>query len=71
MILAVDGNDDQNDINKFVEEEFISRDSLAFRKHLDIVTPDIDMTVYFECNSCGHEESMTIPLTVEFFWPRV
>ena len=71
MIIAVDGNDDQNDINKFVDNEFISRDSLAFRKHLDEVTPDVDMTYYFECQACGHEESMQIPLTVEFFWPRV
>jgi len=71
MIIAVDGEDDQNAINKFVDEEFISRDSLAFRKHLDEVTPDVDMTYYFECGNCGHEESMQIPLTVEFFWPRV
>jgi len=71
MITAVDGDEDQNTINKFVDEQFISRDSLAFRKHLDSVTPDIDMTVYFECQACGHEESMQIPLTVEFFWPRV
>jgi len=71
MITAVDGEEDQNAINKFVDEQFISRDSLAFRKHLDSVTPDIDMTIYFECQACGHEESMQIPLTVEFFWPRV
>ena len=71
MIIAIDGNEDRADIKSFVENEFISRDSLAFRKNLDKVTPDVDMTHYFECSQCGHEESMTIPLTVEFFWPRV
>jgi hypothetical protein len=71
MMIAVDGNDDRNYINSFVDNEFISRDSLAFRKHLDEVTPDVDMTYYFECQACGHEESISIPLTVEFFWPRV
>ena len=59
------------DIKSFVENEFISRDSLAFRKNLDKVTPDVDMTHYFECSQCGHEASLTIPLSVEFFWPRV
>ena len=71
MIIAVDGVEDRNEINSFVENEFISRDSLAFRKNLDLVTPDVDMTHFFECGECGHEDSVQIPLTVEFFWPRV
>ena len=71
MIIAVDGDEDQNTINKFVDNEVISRDSLAFRKHLDKVTPDVDMTFFFECQECGHEEQISIPLNVEFFWPRV
>tara|TARA_R110001592_G_scaffold52153_3_gene159820 strand:- start:1823 stop:2686 length:864 start_codon:yes stop_codon:yes gene_type:complete len=71
MIIAVDGEEDRNEINSFVENEFISRDSLSFRKHLDSVTPDVDMTYFFECKECGHEEQLSIPLTVEFFWPRV
>jgi hypothetical protein len=71
MIIAVDGDEDQSTINKFVDNEFISRDSLAFRKHLDKVTPDVDMTFFFECQECGHEEQISIPLNVEFFWPRV
>ena len=71
MIVSIDGETDRKTIDNFVENEFISRDSLAFRKHLDAVTPDIDMTYYFECDECGHEGSVQIPLTVEFFWPRV
>ena len=71
MIISVDGNDDRKDIESFVENEFISRDSHAFRKNLETVTPDVDMTYFFECQECGHEEQVSIPLTVEFFWPRV
>ena len=71
MILSVDGEDDRREIDSFIENEFISRDSLAFRKNLDLVTPDVDMTHFFECGECGHEDSVQIPLTVEFFWPRV
>tara|TARA_R100001230_G_C5664287_1_gene168862 strand:+ start:346 stop:1209 length:864 start_codon:yes stop_codon:yes gene_type:complete len=71
MIIAVDGEEDRKTIDSFVDNEFISRDSLAFRKELDRITPDVDMKVWFECSECGHEEAITIPLTVEFFWPRV
>tara|TARA_R100000152_G_C6769669_1_gene195591 strand:- start:1146 stop:2009 length:864 start_codon:yes stop_codon:yes gene_type:complete len=71
MIISVDGNDDRREIESFVENEFISRDSHAFRKNLETVTPDVDMTYFFECQECGHEEQVSIPLTVEFFWPRV
>ena len=71
MILAIDGNDERSVVNDFVENEFISRDSLAFRTHLDSVTPNVDMSVYFDCNACEHEAVIDIPMTVEFFWPRV
>ena len=71
MIIAVDGIDDRKEVVNFVENEFISRDSLAFRKHLDKITPDVDMAHFFECTQCQHEDSAAIPLSVEFFWPRV
>tara|TARA_R110000737_G_scaffold145463_2_gene175556 strand:- start:469 stop:1329 length:861 start_codon:yes stop_codon:yes gene_type:complete len=70
VITAVDGDETIKAINNFVENEFISRDSLAFRNNLEKVTPDVDMSVYFECDECGHEDSVNIPMTVEFFWPR-
>ena len=70
LIIAVDGDDTKKTINNFVENEFISRDSLAFRNNLEKVTPDVDMSVYFQCDECGHETSVNIPMTVEFFWPR-
>jgi hypothetical protein len=68
-IVAVDGNRERKDINDFVDNEFFSMDSLAFRQHLADVTPDVDMTYNFECESCGNGEEATVPLTVEFFWP--
>jgi len=71
IISAVDGEDTKLAVDNFVENEFVSRDSLAFRKHLDAISPDVDMTVYFECESCGHEGDVAIPMTVDFFWPRV
>jgi rubredoxin len=71
MIIAIDGETDRNKINNFVDNEFLSRDSLAFRQNLENINPDVDMTIYFECPECGHEQAdMTLPMNVNFFWPR-
>ena len=68
-ILSVDGETNRGKINSFVDNEFLSRDSLAFREHLASITPDVDMKYNYTCPSCDHEEEMTVPMTVQFFWP--
>jgi hypothetical protein len=68
IILSVDGNSEKPYINNFVENEFLSVDSLAFRTYLKSITPDIDMTTTV-VDSNGKELTVTIPITVRFFWP--
>ena len=68
MILSVDGNVEKSYINNFVDNEFLSRDSLAFRKYLSEITPDMDMTTKI-VDSSGKETEVVIPITVRFFWP--
>ena len=68
MILSVDGNVEKSYINNFVDNEFLSRDSLAFRKYLSEITPDMDMTAKI-ADSNGKETEVVIPITVRFFWP--
>jgi hypothetical protein len=67
-IVAVDGDREIISIRKFVDNEFLSIDALQFRKHLAEVTPDVNMT-YSQTISDGSEEEMTVPMTVQFFWP--
>ena len=70
IITSVDGNTDLAYIRKFVDG-MLSRDSLALRKYVQEVIPDVKMDFVFECPSCGHEDlNMAMPLTVSFFWPR-
>ena len=69
MILQLDGDSDRVSINNFVDNEFLSRDSLAFRQHLTSITPDVDMTTTV-VDSAGKETEVTIPVTVRFFWPN-
>ena len=67
IITSVDGNVDRAYINSFVDNEFLSIDSLEFRKHMLSITPDIDMTTKIMVD--GEETEVTIPVTVRFFWP--
>lgn len=69
MIVSVDGNEDRQIVNKFVDQQLLSKDSLAFRSYVKENTPDIDLSFDFECNDCSHNERMGIPLSVSFFWP--
>jgi len=68
IILSVDGNSDRSYVNSFVDNEFLSRDSLAFRNYLNDITPDIDMTADV-VDSSGREKTVVIPITLRFFWP--
>lgn len=68
MLLSVDGNSTQAYINNFVDNEFLSRDSFAFRQHLEDVTPDVDMSATV-VDSAGKETVVSVPVTVRFFWP--
>ena len=71
VIASVDGDTSKAVISKFVEN-MLSRDSLALRQYLNEVTPDIDTTFTFTCPHCSHEQGqMSMPITTQFFWPRV
>ena len=32
--------------------------------------PNLDMINNFECDSCGHEQELEVPVTANFFWPE-
>lgn len=70
LITAVDGVTEKARIRKFVNEEFLSKDSLAFRKHIREVLPDIDSTFEFTCSHCSLERKEETPMGVTFFWPN-
>ena len=68
IILSVDGNSDLQFINKFVDNEFLSVDSLAFRKYMSTISPNINMNTKVKDKN-GEEIEVTIPVTLRFFWP--
>tara|TARA_R100000008_G_scaffold79207_1_gene60750 strand:+ start:46 stop:801 length:756 start_codon:yes stop_codon:yes gene_type:complete len=68
-ITSVDGNTEQSYINNFVDNEFLSVDSLAFRQYADDITPDVDMNYKFISSVDGEEKEIVVPMTTQFFWP--
>ena len=68
QIISVDGDDKKTTINNFVDNEFLSRDSIAFREYLNKISPDVDMTSTY-IDSDGIEKEFTVPMTVTFLWP--
>ena len=69
MIVSVDGNSERAFVNNFVDNEFFTQDSQAFRSHYQELTPDIDMEIVIDDGGEGVE--VTVPMTVQFFWPSV
>jgi rRNA maturation protein Nop10 len=70
-IKSIDGETDRAKIKNYVDNQMAAKDSLAFRKHVREVTPDLDMTFNFNCPKCGHQTKMSIPLGANFFWPNL
>lgn len=68
MILSVNGNADKKAIRDFVDKQFLARDSRAFRRYVNEIQPDIDMTFYPEN---GPEEGVDIPIGINFLWPDI
>ena len=66
IIVAVNGDKDKQVISKFVDESLITRDSMALRKHIKAITPDIDLNYKLED---GRE--IQVPITLEFFYPKM
>ena len=66
MITAVNGDAETKTIRDFVDNQFLARDSRSFRKHIENISPDVDMRFYPEN---GPEEGVTIPIGVTFLWP--
>jgi hypothetical protein len=67
-IVSVDGESERKVVNDFVDNQFLSIDSLAFRTNLIKVTPDIELSVPIELDD-GEVEEVAVPVTVQFFWP--
>ena len=66
-VVEVDGESSSEAIASF-SQNILARDSIALRNYISEITPDIELTQEVEIG--GETVSVTIPLTVGFFWPQ-
>ena len=66
-ITEVDGDNKPETITAF-SQNMLARDSMALRNYIQEISPDIDLTSEIEIG--GESVSVSIPLTVGFFWPK-
>ena len=69
MILSVDGNDNQEFIKNFVNNEFLARDVQSMREKITQVSPDVDLELTFIDDETGEDFEAMLPIGLDFFWP--
>lgn len=69
MIVSIQGVTD-----KFLLQKAIfampASDSKTLRRLYAKCVPNVDLSTYFVCENCGHEQEMEVPFTTDFFWPK-
>ena len=68
QIASIDGNTEQKTIDNFVDNEFLAIDAREYRKYVQTITPDIDLTFNYTSGN-GNTSQVGIPLGIDFFWP--
>tara|TARA_R100000234_G_C4996209_1_gene178083 strand:+ start:43 stop:891 length:849 start_codon:yes stop_codon:yes gene_type:complete len=68
MVVSVNGDESMQAINYLIEN-IPSLDARHLRTCYKEAAPNVDLTQYFTCEECGHEQDMEVPLTADFFWP--
>jgi hypothetical protein len=69
MIVEVDGKTDRAFITKWINNEFLARDTKALRAYVKTITPDLDLKFQFTSDETGETEALDIPFGVSFFYP--
>lgn len=69
MIQSIDGDSNVSSITKFINNQFLTRDTRKFRDFIRELQPDINMEFEYENPQTGEKEAKPIPMGVGFFWP--
>ena len=68
-ILSMNGDYERKSIRDFVDTQLLARDARALRKYINEIQPGIDMNVNIEFKDGYVEESVYMPIGINFFWP--
>ena len=67
-IVSVGAESDPHKLSKFIVN-MLAGDSSALRKHIDKISPDVNMNQNVLCPHCDEESEVKIPLGIGFLWP--
>jgi len=68
IITSIEGNREQKDVRDFVDNYLIAKDARALREYYAKIQPDINM-LYKPEDESYVGEGITIPISLNFFWP--
>jgi hypothetical protein len=68
MITSVNGDRDQKNIRDFVDNFLLAAEARALREYYNKVQPDVDLK-YIPEDESYVGEGITIPISLNFFWP--
>jgi len=68
QIISINSNSNRDFVANYVGNMPI-KDARAFRDHVDLIEPNVELKGDFSCKNCGDSAKLDIPMTVEFFWP--
>lgn len=69
--LSIGGITDKKEVRNIVENKLLAGDSLAYRKHIEEVSPNLNLMFYVKCPECGEESEVEMPIGITFLWPEV
>ena len=64
QLVSINGDNNKNEIRNYVDNFLLARDSRAFRNYIKDTAPDVDLSY-----TTDDGKEITIPITVNFFWP--
>lgn len=67
IVKSVNGSYESKDVRDFVGNYLLAKDSRALREYIKEVQPDVDLTTTIE--TFNGTEDITLPITMNFFWP--
>lgn len=68
-ILSVNGNSDPNFIKLFLQNDFLAKDSRAFREYIASLTPGPNLEIELVDEATGLPFRDKITIGMDFFWP--
>jgi len=69
FVISVNGETDRRKINQFIDN-MPAKDSKYLRNVYKNINPNVSMEQQFTCSSCDFQETMEVPFTSDFFWPK-